>query len=92
MQRTGAGRVFATLFLGVMFGIYKHFTQMRMLQGGRDAYLAVQSQHFDRVAQVHSAPSMVVAGIILAGATFGLYELIVVGITKILPPATVVEE
>jgi len=92
MARTGAGRVLATLFLGVMFGIYRHFTQMRMLQGGRDAYLAVQNQHFDRVAQIHSAPAMLVAGIILAAVTFGMYELIAVGITKILPPATVVEE
>jgi hypothetical protein len=92
MARTGAGRVLATLFLGVMFGIYTHFKQTRMLQQGRDAYLAVQNQHFDRVSQIHSAPAMLIAGIILAGATFGLYELIVVGITKILPPSTVVEE
>ena len=37
MRSSGTGRVLATLFLGVMFGIYRHFTQLRMLQRGRDA-------------------------------------------------------
>ena len=58
---------------------------------GRDAYLAVQNHHFDRVAQYHSSPAMLVAGIILAGVTFGLYELIAAGVTKILPPTTAEE-
>jgi hypothetical protein len=91
MKRTGTGRVLATLFLGIMFGVYTHFSQVKMLQQGLGAYLADRSHHFDRVAQYHGAAAMLVAGIILAAIAVGLYELIAAGITSILPPSTAEE-
>jgi hypothetical protein len=83
--------VLAVLFLGVLRGVYTHFDQMRWLGRGREAFLADQGRHFDRIAGYHSAPAMLVAGIILVAVAAGLYELIAAGITSILPPSTVEE-
>lgn len=91
MKQSKTGRVLATLFLGVMFGIYRHFDQMRWLGRGRDAFVTEQNHYFDKITQYHSGASMMVAGIILAGVAVGLYELIAAGITKVLPPSTVEE-
>jgi hypothetical protein len=91
MKRTGTGRVLAVLFLGTLRGVYTHFDQMRWLGRGRDAFLTDQGHKFDRIAGYHSAPAMLVAGVILAAVTFGLYELIAAGITNILPPSTAEE-
>jgi hypothetical protein len=89
MKRTG--RVLATLFLGVMFGIFRHYQQMRMLDQGRDGYLAEQSQYFDRILRLHSAAFTLIAGIILAVVAVGLYELIATGFTHVLPAGRVEE-
>jgi hypothetical protein len=83
--------VLAVLFLGVLRGVYTHFEQMRWLKQGRDGFLADQAHKFDRIAAYHSAPAMLVAGIILVAVAVGLYELIAAGITNILPPNTVEE-
>jgi hypothetical protein len=91
MKRTGTGRVLSTLFIGIMFGIYRHVDQLKWLQRGRDAYLAGQSQRFDRFAHYHSGPTMMMAGIILAAVAVGLYEVIAAGFTRVLPPSTVEE-
>jgi hypothetical protein len=91
MKTSGTGRVLAILFLGVLRGVYTHFNQMRWLGRGREAYLADQAQRFDKFAAYHSAPVMLVAGVILAAGTFGLYELIAAGITRIVPPSTAEE-
>jgi hypothetical protein len=91
MKQYKTGRVLATLFLGVMFGIYKHFDQMRWLGRGRDAFLAHQRQLFDKFSQYHSSTGTLIAGVILAAVAIGLYELIAAGITHVLPPSTVEE-
>ena len=91
MKRSGAGRVLATLFLGIIFGVYRHYQQMRMLAQGRDGYLAEQSQYFDRIVKLHSASFTLIAGIILAVVAVGLYEMIAGGIARLLPPSTVEE-
>ncbi|HEX9201267.1 MAG TPA: hypothetical protein VF865_17035 [Acidobacteriaceae bacterium] len=91
MKQYKTGRVLSALFLGIMFGIYRHFDEMRSLGGGREAYLVVQSHRFDRMVQYHSTGTMLIAGIILAGILFGLYELLAAGITMVLPPSTVEE-
>jgi hypothetical protein len=91
MKQTKTGRVLATLFLGIMFGIYRHFAQMRWVGRGRDAFIAEQNHYFDRIAQYHSATTMLIAGIILVAVGVGLYELIAASITKVLPPSTVEE-
>lgn len=91
MKRTGTGRVLAVLFLGILRGVYIHFDQMRWLGRGREAFLADQGSRFDKIAGYHSTPAMLVAGIILAVATLGLYELVAAGFTRLLPPSTVEE-
>jgi len=91
MKRTGAGRVLAAIFLGVVSGVYLHYRQMRELAEGRGAYLAQRSHYFDRVTQLHSMGLTLVAGVIIAAVGVGLYELIAAGITSILPPSTAEE-
>jgi hypothetical protein len=91
MKRTGTGRVLSVLFLGLMYGGYRHFDQMRWLARGRDAFLAEQGHRFDKIIEYHTVPTMLIAGVILAAITFGLYEVIAAGITRVLPPSTVEE-
>ena len=91
MKSSETGRVLATLFLGGMFGIYRHYQQMRQLGQGRAAFLADQSHYFDRIAQTHGLGSMLIAGVILAAVAVGLYELIAAGFSKIAGPSTVEE-
>jgi hypothetical protein len=91
MKSSGTGRVLATLFLGVMFGIYRHYLQMRQLGQGRVAFLADESHYFDRITQTHSLGVMLVAGVILAAIAVGLYEVIAAGFTKMVGPSTAAE-
>ena len=91
MKTSGTGRVLAVLFLGVLRGVYSHFMEIRWLGRGREAFLADQGARFDKFAAFHSAPSMLVAGVILAAIAVGVYELVAAGITKVVPPSTVEE-
>jgi hypothetical protein len=91
MKRTGTGRVLATIFIGVMFGIYRHVDELKWLQRGRDGFLAAQSSHFDRITQYHAMGTMLIAGVILAAVAVGVYELIAAGFTRLLPLSTVEE-
>jgi hypothetical protein len=91
MKRTGTGRVLATLFIGIMFGIYRHVDEVKWLQRGRDAYMAVQSRRFERITQYHATGTMLIAGVIIAAIAVGLYEVIAAGFTRLLPPSTVEE-
>lgn len=77
----------ATLFVGVMAGLYLHFRQMRWLGRGRDAYLAAQARWFDNVSNYHSTVTMILAGIILAVLAFGIYEIVAAGFTRLIPPS-----
>ena len=72
MKQTKTGRVLAILILGILFGIYRHFTQMRWLTRGREAFLADQSRQFDRFTRYHSGVQMAIAGVIIASILFGL--------------------
>jgi hypothetical protein len=91
MKRTGTGRVLSTLFIGVMFGIFRHYQQMRQLGRGRDRFLADENHYFDKISQYHGAGTMLIAGVILAVIAVGLYEVIAAGFTRVLPPSTVEE-
>jgi hypothetical protein len=71
-----------------MFGIYRHYQQLRELALGREAFLAEQSHYFDRITRLHSLGFMLIAGVILAIVAVGLYELIAGGFTKMLPPSS----
>ena len=91
MKTSGTGRVLAAVLVGIVFGIYRHYTQIVMLQKGRDAYLAAQSRHFDSVANDHSSFSMIIAGVILSALAFGVYELVAAGFTRLIPPSQIEE-
>ena len=91
MKSSGTGRVLATLFIGLMFGIYRHYQQMRQLGQGRAAFLADESHYFDRITQTHGLFFMLIAGVILAVIAVGLYEVIAAGFTKMVGPSTAEE-
>ena len=91
MKQYKTGRVFAAIFLGLMYGLYTHYDHVKWLGRGREAFLANQSHRFDKFVQYHSVGFMVIACVILAAIVFGLYELIAAAITKALPPSTVEE-
>jgi len=91
MTQSKTGRVLAAMSLGVAFGLYRHYVQMRQLQLGRVGFLAQQSQYFDRITRLHSALFMLIAGVILAGIAVGLYELFAAAFTKAIPPSQVEE-
>ena len=75
----------AVLFIGVIGGLYLHFRQSRWLAGGRDAFLAAQGRRFDSIAIHNSAAIMLIVGVILAAVGCGLYELVAVGFTRLIP-------
>jgi hypothetical protein len=80
------------ILLGVLFGAYKHAMQLHWATLGRETFLADQSQQFDKgMMPPHGELVTMVAGVILAAVTFGLYELIAAGITQVLPKSTVEE-
>ena len=91
MRQSKAARVVAAVFLGVLFGLYKHFQQSRWLAQGRDSYLVDQGKFFDKVAQYHSAVTMLIAGVILAAVVFGLYEVMAAVFGKFIRPVEVEE-
>jgi hypothetical protein len=91
MRQSKAARIFAALFLGVLFGTYKHFQQLRWLAQGRDSYLVDQGRFFDKVAQYHSALTTLIAGVFLAAIVFGLYEGIAFVFSKLIRPVEVEE-
>jgi hypothetical protein len=74
-----------------MFGIFRHYQQMRQLGLGRGGFLTEQSSYFDKITKLHSLGFMLMAGVILAGIAVGLYELVAAGFTKILPTVAVEE-
>ena len=91
MKQSKTGKVLSAISLGVAFGLYRHYVQMRALGLGREGFLAEQSHYFDRIAQLHSTGLTMFAGVILAAIAVGLYELIAVAFTKAIPPAEVEE-
>ena len=91
MKQSKTGRVLAAIFLGALFGLYRHYQQMRVLSLGRDGFLAEQAHYFDRIAKLHSTAFTLIAGIILGAIAFGLYELIALTITKLIPTVEVEE-
>ena len=91
MKASKMPRVLAAMFLGAMFGLYRHFRQMQWLGRGRDAFLADQSRAFDQIIQRHAAGVTLVAGVILAAVAVGLYEGLVFGIAKLIPAVDVEE-
>jgi hypothetical protein len=91
MKQSKTGRVLAALALGMAFGLFRHYQQMRALGLGRDGFLTEQGHYFDRIAQLHSTALTMVAGMILGAVGAGLYELMAAAFTKAIPPSEVEE-
>jgi hypothetical protein len=91
MKQSGTGKLLAIVLLGIVFGVIRHFEQMRWLQRGREAYLADQNIHFDKIVQYHSTVNTLIAGVILVAIGVALYELTAWGLTKVIPPSTIEE-
>jgi len=91
MRESKMPRVLAAALIGLLFGAYKHFIQMKWLAAGRNAYLADQSHYFDRITQTHSTGLTLIAGLILAAVAVGLYEGIAFGFSKVIRPVEVEE-
>lgn len=91
MTQSKMPRVIAACFLGLLFGAYRHFKQMKELAAGREGFLADQSRYFDRIAQTHSAGFMLIAGVILAAVAVGLYEGLSYGFAQVIRPVEVEE-
>jgi hypothetical protein len=91
MKQSGTGKLLAIALLGVVFGVYRHIQQTKWLGRGREAYLADQNGHFDKIVQYHSMGSTLVACVILVAIGVALYELTAWGLTKVIPPSTIEE-
>lgn len=87
MKTSGTGRVLGTIFLGLMFGIFRHYQQMRQLGEGRVAFLADESLYFDKITKTHGLFFMLIAGVIVAVIAVGLYEVIAAGFSKLAGPS-----
>jgi hypothetical protein len=85
MRRTKTDRILAMLFLGVLTGVYLNVRAVRWIEIGRDAYMAVQSEHYQRLLNYHSLLLMMIWGVVLVGAAVGLYEMLAAGIAHVLP-------
>ena len=91
MRENKMPRVLAALFLGMLFGAYRHFLQLKWLSRGRDGFLADEGRTFDQIALHHSAGVTLLAGVILAAVAVGLYEGIALAFAKAIPPVEVEE-
>jgi len=71
--------------IGLVGGLWLRHRTLNDIHAGRDLLLAAQSARFDRISAhpPHIVPA-VVAGFLIAGALFGLYELIGMMAAKVL--------
>ena len=91
MRQSKSSRVLAAIFLGMLFGAYRHFQQMQWLGKGRDAFLIDRSHYFDQITKTHSATITLIAGVILAAVAVAIYEGIVLAFGKVIPAVDVEE-
>jgi hypothetical protein len=91
MKQSGTGKLLAIALLGVVYGLFRHTQQMKWVGRGREAYLADQSGHFDKLVQYHALGSTLIACVILVALAAALYEVTAWGLTKMIPPSTIEE-
>ena len=91
MKVSGTGKLLAIFLLGVLYGTFKHFQQMKWLGRGREAFLADHGKNFDKLVQYHSLVNTMIAWVILVAFMVALYELTAWGLTKVIPPSTIEE-
>jgi predicted small integral membrane protein len=81
-------RAVSAILLGSMFGWYVHHDSVRWNQLGRVAFLAYQTQRFDRylVSPTPAAFTILFAAVMTVGF-FALYELVSFALSKVFSSA-----
>jgi hypothetical protein len=85
MKVSTSSRLIAVAVIGALGGALFHFKSSKTFQMSREAFLAVESARYDRWVTTH--PRLlagVIAGVLAAGVVVGMYELLVLGITRLL--------
>jgi hypothetical protein len=85
MNRHLASRIITIVLFGVLFGSYIHRDYANWNLRGREAFLAHESQRFDRfIAKPHPRVFTVIGATITVAGIFGIYELIALGLSAAL--------
>jgi len=93
VSRNFLARVLAILLLGVVFASYIQHDQQKWRRLGRDAYVAHEMERYDRLTKPGiPAAATAIGAVIVAALVFGLYELVVLGLTAILKSAAPAQE
>ena len=85
MKNRVVARLIAAAILGLLFGCYFHSKETQYAQAGRREFLAKQGLRYDqRIAKQHSLAFDVSCFLFLVGGFLGSYEILTVGLLRIL--------
>jgi hypothetical protein len=80
-------KILSAAFFGLLFGLQIHHSNLKWNRLGREAFIAYQNQEFDRsVASPVNGFLMVLVTIFMMLLFVGAYELLSVGLSKIVKP------
>jgi hypothetical protein len=77
-------RILSIASIGTLGGLWFRYRDLQTAHLERAAYLAEQAAHFERMQKPHYIWAWIIAGLIVAGILFGLYELLVFAASKLL--------
>jgi hypothetical protein len=78
-------KAISAIFLSLVYGLYLHHTLSKWNQLGRSAFLEYQAQRFDRhMAAVGSPLASMLGALIVVLGTIAIYELISLGLSRVL--------
>jgi hypothetical protein len=79
-------KIIAVLIMGLGLGAWIHLDDLYWIRQGREAFLARQTHHFDRIMVMpHLSIGVMIVAIIITALFVGLYELLVAVISKVSP-------
>lgn len=79
-------KLISIAFLGLVLGLQIHHTHVKWHRLGRPAYLAHETFLFDtQMANPKSPIAMILVAILMVGLLIGLYELVALGFSKLMP-------
>jgi hypothetical protein len=85
MNSSLINKAIAVTLLGVIFGWYTHYDYVRWSLLGREAFIAHQMHRFELYMAVpRSLVPTMFGGVVVAIGLFGVYELMVLALSKIL--------
>jgi len=78
MKLVVKARLTAAVLIGVLVSVAQYFNQVRQIRSGRDAFMAAQAAHYDKllIPMNHPIQTRVFATAISMALVYGLYELI----------------